>query len=255
MKEAWRNAWVPGSVLVCDESMAAWEGATQAHLTLIPRKPTPLGFMFKVMNDASSRIMLDFEAVEGKAIDQLKAFVERFGATTACTLRLVQKWGGKGYIVVADSWFGSTRTAEELAEIGCYAVLSIKRGCKDYPKKEILQQMKTRGDVAYYVDEFKLGESGEGEQMKLIACGHMDKKPLLLAATCGTSLPGPDRQRHYARYKEGRYQVDNYTLQQPDVFSIYRDNFATCDTFNKVALGPKSVMNTVKVKLWSKRVM
>lgn len=133
--EAWRNAWQPGSVLVCDESMAAWEGATKAHLTLIPRKPTPLGFMFKTMACASSRVLLFFEPVEGKEIDSKKKWYKDFGATTACTLRLVQDWKGAGYIVVADSWFGSTRTAEELAELGFYVVLSIKRGCKDFPKK------------------------------------------------------------------------------------------------------------------------
>lgn len=82
----------------------------------------------------------------------------------------------------------------------------------------------------------------------------MDKKPLLLAATCGTSLEGTSRTRHYARYKEGRYQVSNYILEQPDMFALYRNNFATVDTYNKVALGPKSVMNAVKVKTWDKRV-
>lgn len=38
------------------------------------------------------------------------------------------------------------------------------------------------------------------------------------------------------------------------MFSLYRNNFATIDTFNKVALGPKSVMRTCKVKNWSKRI-
>ena len=38
------------------------------------------------------------------------------------------------------------------------------------------------------------------------------------------------------------------------MFKIYRNNFATVDTFNKVALGPKSVVHTVKVKNRFKRV-
>lgn len=138
LNDAWYNAWQPGSILVCDESMAAWEGATQAHLTLIPRKPTPLGFMFKVTCCASSKVLIFFEPVEGKLVDRNKKWVEDFGATTACTLRLVENWRGGGFIVIADSWFGSTRTAEELLELGFYSVLSIKRGCKDYPKAELL---------------------------------------------------------------------------------------------------------------------
>lgn len=38
------------------------------------------------------------------------------------------------------------------------------------------------------------------------------------------------------------------------MFSLYRNNFAAIDTYNKVALGPKSVMHTVKVKNWFKRM-
>lgn len=192
--------------------MAAWEGATVAHLTLIPRKPTPLGFMFKVVCCASSKIMLFFEPVEGKLVDREKKWVDRFGATTACTLRLVERWQGCGHIVIGDSWFGSTRTAEELLELGFYSVLSIKRGCKDFPKRELLDAMKTRGDVRFYWDEVTLGVEGGGDTYTVYAAGHMDKKPLLIAATCGTSLAGLARKRHYARYKEGRYVVDNYVL-------------------------------------------
>jgi hypothetical protein len=125
----------------------------------------------------------------------------------------VENWRGCGHIVIADSWFGSTRTAEELLELGFYSVLSIKRGCKDYPKAELLAGLKQRGDVLYYKDEVQLGVSGDGDVYDIYAAGHMDKKPLLVAATCGTSLEGKSRKRHYARYKEGRYKVSNYTLE------------------------------------------
>jgi hypothetical protein len=76
LNDAWRDSWQPGTILVCDESMAAWEGATLAHLTLIPRKPTPLGFMFKVTCCASSKIMIFFEPVEGKMIDRNKKWYD-----------------------------------------------------------------------------------------------------------------------------------------------------------------------------------
>lgn len=38
------------------------------------------------------------------------------------------------------------------------------------------------------------------------------------------------------------------------MFALYRNNFATVDTYNKVALGPKSIMHTVRVRKWDKRV-
>jgi hypothetical protein len=124
--------------VVVDESMVAWEGATSAHLTLIPRKPTPLGFMFKTACCASSNVMVNIEAVEGQEIDRKKKWVAEFKATTACTCRLMEPYANTGRICVGDSWFGSTRTVEELAELGIYSVMSIKKGSKDFPKKTLM---------------------------------------------------------------------------------------------------------------------
>lgn len=42
---------------------------------------------------------------------QFKKWHDEFGATTACTLRCTQTWHNTGRIVIADSWFGSVRTA------------------------------------------------------------------------------------------------------------------------------------------------
>ena len=40
---AWNRHWAPGNILVADESMLSWAGASQAHVSYIPRKPHPLG--------------------------------------------------------------------------------------------------------------------------------------------------------------------------------------------------------------------
>ena len=40
---AWNEHWEPGDVLVADESMLSWAGASEAHISYIPRKPNPLG--------------------------------------------------------------------------------------------------------------------------------------------------------------------------------------------------------------------
>ncbi len=187
LTKQWRKVWHAGSVIVCDESMIGWEGATSAHLVKIMRKPTSVGFMYKTAACATSYVLLNFEAMEGADIDRLKKWVDKFKATTACTCRLMEPWKGSGRICIADSWFGSTRTVEELAELGLYAVMSIKKGCKDFPKSKVISLMNERGDVAYYKNSFNLGEDGEGEEVTMYAAAHMDKKPLLLCATTGTS--------------------------------------------------------------------
>jgi hypothetical protein len=115
----------------------------------------------------------------------------------------MEPFANTGRICVADSWFGSTRTVEELSELGIYAVVSIKKGCKDFPKKTLKDLMKVRGDKAWYKNEFQLGVEGDGEVVTMYGAAHMDKKPMLLCATTGTSLPGVGRKRHYAKYKNG----------------------------------------------------
>lgn len=44
--------------------MVFWVGQGSAHLTYIPRKPTPLGIMLKTICDTSSGIMVGAEFVE-----------------------------------------------------------------------------------------------------------------------------------------------------------------------------------------------
>lgn len=59
--QQWRNAWRPGTMLVPDESMVQWVGGGAPHLTLIPRKPTPLGMMFKTVCCAETGVLLNAE--------------------------------------------------------------------------------------------------------------------------------------------------------------------------------------------------
>lgn len=44
-----RTTWEQGTHLTVDETMLFWTGLGPVHLTYIPRKPSPLGIMFKVL--------------------------------------------------------------------------------------------------------------------------------------------------------------------------------------------------------------
>lgn len=68
--KTWQNAWTAGGRLVIDESMLQWGGTGGAHLTWLPRKPTPLGIGMKTLVDHTSGILLHAELCEGKAIDR-----------------------------------------------------------------------------------------------------------------------------------------------------------------------------------------
>jgi hypothetical protein len=70
------DVFVPGSVMVADETMIGFTWATNIHLTVLPNKPTSKGDCLKTLCDASIRVMIAAEFVEGKAEQVLKRYAE-----------------------------------------------------------------------------------------------------------------------------------------------------------------------------------
>lgn len=128
--DAWVAAWAPGLHLTVDESMVLWTGHGNVHHTFIRRKPTPLGIGEKTMCCAASGVLLQVEIMESKEDSSSKKFVAEYGATTACTLRLVEPYFRTGRVVVGDSWFGSYKTVCVLRERGLYAIVCVKTATK-----------------------------------------------------------------------------------------------------------------------------
>lgn len=135
--EQWRRAWHAGRAVTIDETMIWWTGLSTAHLTYLPRKPTPLGFQMKTLCDSTSHILLNAEVCEGKDIDRTKPFAESLGVTSATTLRVAQPYWSKGMVLYADSWFGSLKTAAELLGRGMYSIMNVKVATRGYPKQRI----------------------------------------------------------------------------------------------------------------------
>ncbi len=65
---------------------------------------------------------------EGKEPMSFKKHHSEHGATTSCTMRLVEEAGlvALNRVVVADSWFSSLRTALELKKLGTYFIGMLK---------------------------------------------------------------------------------------------------------------------------------
>jgi hypothetical protein len=52
------------------------------------------------------------------------------------------------------------------------------------------------------------------KRRKVVHCsGHMDKQPMILVHTCGTSGEGEEKTRRYAKMKEGRLDVRMWSLK------------------------------------------
>ncbi|NBX97432.1 hypothetical protein EBQ81_01010, partial [bacterium] len=246
--DSFKAAWEPGTYLTVDETMVFWTGMGPVHLTYIPRKPSPLGVMFKVTCCSESGILLHAELVEGAVVDGQKRYVTEYRATTACTLRLTEPWWATGRVVIADAWFGSVRTVEELLDVGLYAIVCVKQGCAGFPRAALREVLKQRGDVAFFEATVGIDKGGRKEFKKVYAGGHMDKQPLIVCFSTGTTLPGEKKVRHRSKLQQGEVVKAQYTLEQPQVHALYRKYFNAVDLFNKASGQPGTLPDVWKTK-------
>ena len=236
----WQDAYEPATHIVVDETMLFWTGQGEAHLTYLPRKPTPLGIMFKTLVDGESCVLLNMEPCEGKEVDRRKEFMDTMKRqSTATTLRLAKPWFNTGRIVVGDSWFGSCQTVEELLENGLYSVMCVKTAHSGYPKEKVREACKERGDKVFLAVDVTM-DDGVREK-RIYAAGHVDKKPLHVVASCGLSKPGKPKIRHRYYLQDGKVKHKKYVLEQPEMLATYRNHFNAVDRFNRYATGPKNL--------------
>lgn len=249
-----KAAWEPGTYLTVDETMVFWTGLGPVHLTYIPRKPSPLGVMFKVTCCGETGILLHAELVEGAAVDRNKRFVQQFKATTACTLRVTEHWWASGRVVIGDAWFGSVRTVEELLDVGLYSIMCVKQGCAGYPRATLRQLLQNRGDKVFFKTNTLFDDGEEVRVRPIFAGGHMDKQPLMLCASTGTSVAGEQRVRYRSKLVNGQLVKSRYTLDQPKMHAIYRRYYNAVDLHNRAALQPGTLPDTWKTKKCHRRL-
>ena len=221
--------------------MFPWVGLCgDLHLTFLPRKPHPLGWMLKTAACAVVGVMIYMELAMCKELMRGMEFVAEHRPTCACTLRLVQNWFHSARIVVADSWFGSMKTATELMKRNLYSVLAIKTGSANYPKEE-LEKRVTEGGRFSFAAKTREVHIDANESVTMLAAGWMDKKDMLVLATCTDTNEAPPAERIRSKYKEGKIHKSRYTVVQRNCHAFYRQHFNTIDILNKLALGPGSV--------------
>jgi hypothetical protein len=155
---------------VIDELMCAWRPRTTAlgglpNISFIMRKPEPLGtqiiamlfasfFLFnnlgtaffslgmemKCMACPKTGCMLNLEIQRGKDGMKEMMYNNRIGATSGCTLRMMEDTVGEDTPfngIIGDAWFGSTRTVSEVVKAGFEGIFQIKQYTALFPKKFI----------------------------------------------------------------------------------------------------------------------
>jgi hypothetical protein len=257
VQHVWQEEFVPGAVMVADETMVGWTGATNVHITILPNKPTSKGVCLKTMCDASTRVMIAMEFVEGRDEQAIKRYAEE-GRSAAVCLRLTEHWHNKvPRILIADAWFGGVPTAFSLMQRNIYSVTNVKTQTKYFCKQGLWgdalgdKAAHERNDRAYR----QLTLQVNGKATSFTGAFHMDKKPMTLLSTAGSSMEAPPVMRRRVYMSDtGDLVRWHGELQQPNVHFVYRSNFNAVDVHNKLSVGPRSVAsvgaNSLLLKLF-----
>ena len=150
-----------------------------------------------------------------------KDFVREYGATAATTIRLTQPYHGSNRVLIADSWFGSVKTAVQLLERGLHIIMVVKTAHRGFPRQLLGEATLERGQwVAYTTTQD--GEHGANLQ----ACRFQDLKLKDFISTCGTALPGNPRvTKHHG------------LVERPNVADLYLKYVAAIDIHNHARSG------------------
>ena len=187
-----RNAIHPGSYLTLNESVIKLYHRNLKEKIKIIWKPRLIGNEIKNMSDAMSQIVINLELYEGKDIMSGKDHVQEYGVTTATTLHLTQSYHGSGRCIIADSWFGSVKSASELMRQGLYSIMLVKTTHKDFPHQPLGEEPLQHGEWKAYTTN--------KDGVKLQACRFHDPKVKDFISTCSSVIPGlPRKTKHHGK--------------------------------------------------------
>jgi hypothetical protein len=82
------------------------------------------------------------------------------------------------------------------------------------------------------------GARADGEERRVFAGEHMDKAPLVMVASCSTSLYGGTKIRTCSKLVDGTVRRVQYQLDQSAMHALYRNHFNAVDVMTWLSQGP-----------------
>jgi hypothetical protein len=191
--------------LLMDESMSAWRPKTSAtgglpNVMFEPRKPKPLGTMFKNGVEATTGIMVTQDVVEGSAAQKDKKYVgdmsslpmkEPIMAHVAETLRQCESSNlADGGWVGGDAWFGSIPCVVELKKtLNVYSTFIIKQNVQYCPLQVIQRVMRVRNQQGRRAGRHVVMKANiSGVDLFLLAYAWSNKRAAYIVSSCGTTV-------------------------------------------------------------------
>ena len=250
MFQTFRSVYTPGRLLVEDDSMIEWTGASVMHKVYIANKPHLEGFCIKTLVDGNTRIILAGEFVE-HSLDKGRMATERGFGKVACTMRVVSPYANlTPRVLICDAWFGTLGTARLLQRHCIECVLNMKGYRRGFPRASLMaealpvnQKEHQRGDCAFKYVDVRL--QPQAPPKRLYAVLHTDNKPQSLLCTLGTSNQPAVPQIRRKPYRDSDGVLQNFVgiLNQPGIHQLCRTKFNGVDNFNKLQLGPGSCVH------------
>ena len=248
---------LPGSLLTPDEMMMEWTGKSGfgglPHLSYIKRKPKPLGTELKSVCEGTMEMCIFIEIQKGKIAMARKKWASDYGATTACTVRLIDQLhlSELGELtpprrcVFADSWFASVATVLALrTHLGLDFTGPVKTANSNFPIEAMrftLSKMKRGNFIVLKCNDVA----------NLWAIGWHDHHFKCYVTTHGVTTlgkPAPKRRQD----KEGSTWLKE--IPRPDVIAKYQNEMGYVDRHNNFRQGTLHLAKVWKTKTWQTRI-
>ena len=247
-----------GTDVTPDEMMMEWTGQVGPggipFLSFIERKPKPLGTEGKSVCEGHFGICMYIELQKGKVRMARKKWCQQYKATTACTVRLIDKMGLRETLIVgerparrvyADSWFASVETALALRnEMGVHFTGPIKTATKEFPIEAMRWTLAAMNRGSHIVMKCIDHEN-------LWAIGWHDVHFKCYVTTNGTSLPGKPAPKKRQNVLGTTYSIP---IPRPAVIAKYQGEMGYVDRHNRFRQGILHLPNIWKTKRWQTRI-
>ena len=198
-------------------------------------------------------VFLHIKIQRGKNPMNEMAYSKKLGATTACTLCLIEgaefagfqkeadrmkaKVESKAEVFVADSWFGSVKAAEAMKTLrrdadgkpsGHKFIGAVKTSHKNFPKKDLEETMQEFPSESHLVLEC---QAPSGVTLLAVGYKYNARKVLCFVATkdAGTTKPG---NPYVAKFPDPHGNVMTRDVIRPSIISTYFESGNKIDRHN-----------------------
>ena len=242
-----RQRLIKTMMIMLDESMSGWRPKTSKlgglpNITFEPRKPTPLGTMFRNGAECFSGILVFQDAVQAPEVQSRKEFYNEPShlpgnpPITAHAAEVLRQVKGaripKGGWVGGDSWFGSVLSAVEVkVQFSAYSTWVIKQNTDFFPMQALHSVLKARyGDrpAGHWV-VFRATISGVTLIAVCYAWSHSSTTYFL--STCGSTNAAKTSYTTHFEDEFGTVGVKH--IPQPSIKEWFYDFLPLIDEHNK----------------------